>query len=138
VEYSIEKPSTKLLALTELDSTAWVSAVKRIRGKKLPLIAAGVKGLRDEYTCTVESARALAAETLKLEWRQAYATSASGTIHRPDRPRMTCRGSRVPAGKGISGVVPGIGTEPGRATLPVASAALGRAPDIVLFLAFVA
>jgi hypothetical protein len=29
--------------------------------------AAGVKGLRDEYTRTIEPARALAAETLKLE-----------------------------------------------------------------------
>jgi len=40
VEYGIEKPSNKLLALTDLDSNAWVSEVKPIRGKKQPLTAA--------------------------------------------------------------------------------------------------
>jgi len=44
-----------------------VAEVKRIRGKKLPLTAAGVQGLRAEYTRTIEPARALAAETLTLE-----------------------------------------------------------------------
>ena len=67
VEYAIEKPSNKLLAVTELDSDTWVAEVKRIRGKKLPLTAAGLHGLRDEYTRTIEPARALAAETLNLE-----------------------------------------------------------------------
>ena len=41
--------------------------MKRIRGKKLPLTAASVHALRDEYTRTIEPARALAAETLTLE-----------------------------------------------------------------------
>ena len=41
--------------------------VKRIRGKKLPLTAARVQGLRAECTRTTEPARALAAETLALE-----------------------------------------------------------------------
>jgi hypothetical protein len=67
VEYAIEKPSNKLLAATELDSDTWVAEVKRIRGKKLPLTAAGVQGLRAEYTRSIEPARALAAETLNLE-----------------------------------------------------------------------
>ena len=67
VEYAIAKPSNKLLAATELDSDTWVAEVKRIRGKKLPLTAAGVHALRDEYTRTIEPARALAAETLTLE-----------------------------------------------------------------------
>ena len=67
VEYAIEKPSNKLLAATDLDSDTWLSEVKRIRGKKLPLTAAGVHGLRDEYTRTIAPARALAAETLQLE-----------------------------------------------------------------------
>ena len=39
VEYSIAKPSNKLLTPTELDSDTWVSEVKRIRGKKQPLPA---------------------------------------------------------------------------------------------------
>jgi len=67
VEYPIEKPSNKLLAATELDSDTWVGEVKRIRCKKLPLTATGVHALRDEYTRTIEPARALAAETLNLE-----------------------------------------------------------------------
>ena len=67
VEYGIEKPSNKLLALAELDSNIWVSEVKRIRGKKQPLSSAGLHALRDEYTRTIEPARALAAETLTLE-----------------------------------------------------------------------
>ena len=67
MEYAIEKPSNKLLAATELDSDTWVAEVKRIRGKKLLLTAAGVRGLRDEYTRTIAPARALAAETLTLE-----------------------------------------------------------------------
>ena len=67
MEYAIEKPSNKLLAATELDSDTWVGEVKLIRGKKLPLTAAGVHGLRAEYTRTIAPARALAAETLTLE-----------------------------------------------------------------------
>jgi hypothetical protein len=67
VEYGIEKPSNKLLAAAELDSDTWVGEVKRIRGKKQPLTAAGVQGLRDEYIRTIVPARALAAETLNLE-----------------------------------------------------------------------
>ncbi len=50
MEYAIEKPSNKLLAATDLDSDNWVGEVKRIRGKQLPLTAAGVQGLRAEYT----------------------------------------------------------------------------------------
>lgn len=67
MEYAIEKPGNKLQAASELDSDTLVSEVKRIRGKKLPLTAAGVQGLREEYTRTIEPARALAAESLKLE-----------------------------------------------------------------------
>jgi hypothetical protein len=67
VEYAIEKPSNKLLAATDLDSDTWVAEVKRIRGKKQPLTAAGVHGLRAEYTRTIEPALARAAETLNLE-----------------------------------------------------------------------
>jgi hypothetical protein len=69
VEYGIAKPSNKLLAPTDLDSNTWVSEVKRIRGKKQPLSSAGLHALRDEYTHTLEPARALAAETATLERR---------------------------------------------------------------------
>ena len=67
VEYEIVKPSNKLLAVAEVDSDTWVGEVKRIPGKKHPLAAAGVHALRAEYTRSIEPARALAAETLKLE-----------------------------------------------------------------------
>ncbi|MEO8426620.1 MAG: hypothetical protein ABI651_05855 [Verrucomicrobiota bacterium] len=66
-EYAIEKPSNKLQALAELDSDTLVIEVKRVRDKKLPLTSAGLQGLREEYLRTIEPARALAAETLKLE-----------------------------------------------------------------------
>jgi hypothetical protein len=67
VEYAIVNPSHKLLAVTDLDSDTWVAEVKRIRDKKQPLTAAGVQGLRAEYSLTIEPARALATETLSLE-----------------------------------------------------------------------
>jgi hypothetical protein len=66
-EYPIEQPSNKLLVVTEQDSNTWVGEVKRLRGKKQPLTAAGLHPLREEYTCTIEPTRALAAETLTLE-----------------------------------------------------------------------
>jgi len=61
------KPGNKLQALTTLDSDAFVAEVKRIRGKKHPLTAASLQALRQEYTNTIEPARALAAEALQLE-----------------------------------------------------------------------
>jgi len=67
VEYTIGKPSNKLLALAEPDSKTWVSDVKRIRGKTQPLSAAGLQALRYEYTRTVAPGRAVAAETQALE-----------------------------------------------------------------------
>ena len=67
VEYALEKPSKKLQALTTLDSDAFVAEVKRICGKKLPLTAAGLQALRQEYTSTIAPARTLAAEALQLE-----------------------------------------------------------------------
>ncbi len=44
VEYAIEMPSNKLLAVAELDSENWVSELNRIRGKNKPLTAVGVQG----------------------------------------------------------------------------------------------
>ncbi|HVM47265.1 MAG TPA: hypothetical protein VMU04_04520 [Candidatus Acidoferrum sp.] len=63
MEYGIEKPGNKLLALTDLDSNTWVSEVKRIRGKQQPLSSAGLHALRDKCTRIIEPARAFAAET---------------------------------------------------------------------------
>ena len=70
--------------------------MKRIRGKKQPLTAAGLHALRDEYTRTVEPARALAAEALTLERtlsdlvNQAYGMSSAEIefIWKTAPPRM--------------------------------------------------
>ncbi len=67
VEYAIAKPTNKLQNLTALDSDSFVAEVRNIRGKKLPLTATGLQGLREEYTRTIDPARALAAEASKLE-----------------------------------------------------------------------
>ena len=67
MEYGIEKPSNKLLAVTELDSDTWVAEVKRIRGKKQPLAAAHAPRAPRSDASTLKPARALAAETSKLE-----------------------------------------------------------------------
>jgi len=53
--------------MPELDSDNRVGEVKCIRGKKLRLTVVGVQALRAEYNRTIEPARVLAAETLKLE-----------------------------------------------------------------------
>jgi hypothetical protein len=67
VEHEIVKPSMKLQSPLDLDADAFLAEVKKARGKKKPLTAAAVKNLRDEYTRTIEPARALAAEALTLE-----------------------------------------------------------------------
>jgi hypothetical protein len=54
VEYAIEKPSNKLLAVTDLDSDTWVGEVKRIRGKRQPLSSVGLHALRDEFSSTIK------------------------------------------------------------------------------------
>ena len=66
MEYGIEKPSNKVLALTEPESNTG-QRDKAIRGRTQPLSSAGVHALRNEYTRTIEPARALAAEALTLE-----------------------------------------------------------------------
>lgn len=72
------------LGQTNFDSDTFIAEVKRIRGRKQPLTAAGVSGLRDEYTRTIDPARTLAAETLRLETElsnlvnQAYALTPDG------------------------------------------------------------
>ena len=67
VEYEVEKPTLKLQSPIDLDCDAFVSEVKKVRGKKKPLSAAGLANLRDEYARSIEPARALAAEALTLE-----------------------------------------------------------------------
>ena len=85
VEFAIEKPTNKLQNLTALDSDAFVNEVKNIRGRKLPLTAAGLQTQRQEYTRTIEPARHLSTEALGLERtlahlvNQAYALTPEET-----------------------------------------------------------
>lgn len=67
VEFGIEKPGNKLQAITSLDSDTFVAEVKRIRGTKQPLTAAGLQALRLEYNTTIAPTHTLAAKALKLE-----------------------------------------------------------------------
>ena len=67
VQHEIEKPSMKLRAPVKLDCDGFVAEVKKVRGKKRPLSAAALKNLREEHARSIEPARALAAEALKLE-----------------------------------------------------------------------
>ncbi len=48
--FAIEKPSNKLPAAADLKSDNCPAKGKRVPGKKPPLNAAGVQGLRAEYT----------------------------------------------------------------------------------------
>ena len=69
------------------------------QGKKQPLTAAGVHALRDEYTRTIEPARALAIETLNLVRtlsdlvNQAYGLTPAeiGLMWKTAPPRMPVR-----------------------------------------------
>ena len=67
MEYEIAKPTMKLQAPTELDSDSFIAEIKKIRGKKKPLSAPALKSLREEYSRSIEPARALAVEALRLE-----------------------------------------------------------------------
>jgi len=67
VEYEVEKATRKLQSPFDLDCDAFVAEVKKVRGKKRPLSAAGLANLRAEYARTIDPARALAAEALALE-----------------------------------------------------------------------
>jgi hypothetical protein len=68
VEYEIDKPTLKLQSPIDLDSDGFVAEIRKIRGKKKPLTAAGLKVLRDEYARSIEPARRLAAEAMQLEY----------------------------------------------------------------------
>jgi hypothetical protein len=63
--------------------------VRRIRGKKLPLTAAGLQVLRDEYTRTIAPVRALAAEALTLKGRSNRMSYFHQTLFAPSE-RANC------------------------------------------------
>ena len=67
VEYEVAKPTMKLQSPFELDSEALVAEVRKVRGKKKPLSAPALKGLREEYVRSIEPARAMAVEAARLE-----------------------------------------------------------------------
>ena len=65
----IRRAKAPLKTTVGFDSDAFVGEVKKARGRKNPLSAAGLRSRRDEYERTVEPARRLAAEALSLEHR---------------------------------------------------------------------
>ena len=67
VEHEVEKPTLKLQSLLDLDCDGFVAEVKKVRGKKKPLSAAGLANLREEYARSIDPARVLAAEAFTLE-----------------------------------------------------------------------
>jgi hypothetical protein len=67
VEYDLDKPGKRLES--PIDSDEFVAEVKKRRGKRNPLSAAGLKNLRHEHARTIDPARRLAAEALELERR---------------------------------------------------------------------
>ena len=69
VEYDVEKPTLRLQAAVGLDSESLIAEVRKIRGKKNPLSAAGLKNLRAEHANTIEPARQAAHEAEVLERR---------------------------------------------------------------------
>ena len=67
VEHGFEKLGNQLAEPVALGMDDFVAEVRKRRGKKRPLTAAGLKSLRDEYTNTIEPAKALRAEAAALE-----------------------------------------------------------------------
>ena len=67
IQHEITEPSQRLQEMASLSSDAFVAEVQKLRGKKKPLSAAGLKGLRAEYTQHVEPARTRVAEARGLE-----------------------------------------------------------------------
>jgi hypothetical protein len=87
VDRGIDNPSLRLQDPFTLDSDAFVSEVQKSRGKSQPLTAAGLKLLRDEYTRTIEPARARAAEAVALECRLSDLVNAAYGLT-PDEVRL--------------------------------------------------
>jgi hypothetical protein len=67
VETEIEKPSQKLLAPADLDETAFITEVKKLRGRSKPLSSPLLQALRDEYVRCVVPMQAQAADVTRLE-----------------------------------------------------------------------
>ena len=69
VEYSVEKPTTRLKDGLSLDCDELVEEVRKVRGKRNPLSVAALRSLREEHARTVVPAQSLGAEAVGLERR---------------------------------------------------------------------
>lgn len=67
LEYEISKPTQKLGELLSLDEDAFLTEVKKARGKLKALSVEAVKGLRSAHAKSVEPVRRLGVEAMKLE-----------------------------------------------------------------------
>ena len=68
-ELGILKPHRTLLEPHVLSSDDFVEQIRRARGVRKPLSAAGVQAVREEYAQTVQPMRAALREAERLEWR---------------------------------------------------------------------
>lgn len=67
VEHGVEAPGLALRDPWGLASDAFVAEVRKARGRRNPLTAAGLKSLRDEHARTIAPRRSLLAEAAALE-----------------------------------------------------------------------
>lgn len=67
VEFETLNPTRRLQDAAALSSDAFVAEVRKARGRKAKLSPAGLADLREGYKTTVEPARTLRAEAVKLE-----------------------------------------------------------------------
>lgn len=87
VEYDVAAPSTRLKALTSLDSEAFVAEVRKGRGKARKFTVAAQRGLREAYVEAVEPAKARAVEAQALELRLGTLVEAAYGLT-PDEVRL--------------------------------------------------
>jgi hypothetical protein len=103
VEYEVSKPTLRLQAALDLDEDGFVAEIRKARGKGKPLTAAGLHSVREEYRNTVEPARVVAEEMLRLEEQiadwvyRAYGLTRSEIelVQRTAPPRMPLSGYEV-------------------------------------------
>lgn len=83
-----QKPSQKLQSRFALGSDTFVGEVKKARGRKNPLSAAGLRSLRDEHARTIVPAQRLAAEAFTLEHRLSDLINAAYGLTADEVARM--------------------------------------------------
>ena len=68
-ELGVSKPPRILLEPFALSSDQFIEQIRKARGGRTPLSAAGVHAVRGEYARTVQPMQAVLREAGRLEWR---------------------------------------------------------------------